>query len=362
RLIPWRSPSSFPTPKQPPSVPPSDGGPSSKGDRTAENIELLGVPALWELGLTGEGIVVATMDTGVDETHPDLAERWRGGSSSWFDPYGEHPTDPTDLNGHGTWVTGIMVAGDKSGTTLGVAPDARWIGVKIFPDRASPTRSAIHAGYQWLLDPDGDPTTADAPHVVVNAWSIAAVECDLEFQPDLSALRAIGILPVFAAGNYGPTEDTDVSPANNPAAFAVGATDNDDQIYLYSSRGPSTCGEQEATIYPEIVAPGVDITTTGRSASYITESGTSFAAPHVAGALALLLSAYPELSAEKQAALLTAKARDLGEPGADDVFGYGRLDAHAAYVAYEPPPIWNDFLPLVVRRYPHRLFLPLVHR
>lgn len=327
------------------------------------NAVVINVPAVWELGYRGQGIVVATMDTGVDETHPDLLNRWRGGTNSWFDPYGEHPTDPTDLardsSGHGTWVTGVMVAGDASGTTLGMAPDAQWIAVKIFPDRTSPTVSAIHAGFEWLLDPDDNALTDDAPHVVVNAWSMLGTECNLEFERDMQALRAAGIVPVFAGGNSGPNPATSLSPGNNPSAFAVGATDNDDAIYLNSSRGPSACGEAP-TIYPEIVAPGVGITTTDRYGLYFNTTGTSLAAPHVGGALALLLSANPDLSAEEQMTALLTTARDLGEPGPDNVFGYGRLDVLAAFQQI-PPRRYVRYLPIVRwMTFRERAYLPLV--
>ena len=77
---------------------------------------------LANLGYFGQGVVVASLDTGVDVTHPDLSGSYRGGTDSWFDPYGQHPTTPTDLNGHGTWTMGVMVAGDASGETLGAAP------------------------------------------------------------------------------------------------------------------------------------------------------------------------------------------------------------------------------------------------
>jgi serine protease AprX len=294
------------------------------------NISVANAPALWDQGFSGQGVVVANMDTGVDISHPDLAGRWRGGSNSWFDPYGQHLTTPIDLNGHGTWSMGIMVGGDAGGISIGVAPGAKWIAVRIFNDRGRSTSTAIHQGFQWLLDPDGDPNTPDAPQVVNNSWTYGSPGCYLDFEPDLQALRAAGILPVFAAGNGGPGSNSSYSPANNPSAFAVGATDNNDQIYAYSSRGPSACGGSTSS-FPEIVAPGVNIRTSGLYGTYYTDSGTSFAAPHVAGGLALLLSAYPDLAAADQENALIHTAVDLGASGPDDVYGYGRLDLLAAF-------------------------------
>ena len=227
---------------------------------------------------------------------------------------------------------GVLVGGDAGGTAIGMAPQAQWIAARIFNDAGSATATAIHLGYQWLLDPDGDPDTPDAPNVVNNSWGFAYPGCNLEFEPDLLALRAAGILPVFAAGNSGPAADSGVSPANNPSAFAVGATDNADAIYVLSSRGPSSCGGS-GSVFPDVVAPGVDIRTTGLFGTYGDHSGTSLATPHVSGGLALLLSAYPALSAEGQAQLLREGALDLGPAGPDDVYGYGRLDLLATYGA-----------------------------
>ncbi|MCU0520518.1 MAG: S8 family serine peptidase [Anaerolineae bacterium] len=297
---------------------------------TEENLILINAPALWDLGFQGQGVVVANMDTGVSVSHPDLSARWRGGTNSWFDPYGEHPSSPVDPNGHGTATMGIMVGGDAGGTHIGVAPLAQWIAVKIFDDRGQATSSAIHLGFQWLLDPDGDPLTPDGPHVVNNSWRIGNTDCDLAFQLDLQALRAAGIVPVFSAGNTGPYDATSVSPANNPEALAVGATDKSDLIYAGSARGPSACGELP-TFFPEVVAPGVDIRTAGRFASYQTVTGTSMAAPHVAGALALLLSAYPNLTISQQEAALLNGVVDLGPLGVDNTYGYGRIDVLAAF-------------------------------
>ncbi|GAA4250539.1 hypothetical protein GCM10022255_039620 [Dactylosporangium darangshiense] len=292
------------------------------------NVALVNAPALWNLGFRGQGVVVANMDTGVDGSHPDLAGRWRGGNNSWYDPYGQHPTVPTDVNGHGTATMGVMVGGDAGGTSIGMAPDARWIAVKMFNDRGAATSTAIHRGFQWLLDPDGNPDTADAPDVVNDSWTSSAGGCNLDFQPDLAMLRAAGILPVFSAGNYGPTAGTVLSPANNPEAFAVGSTDLADVIDPSSSRGPSACGQP---VVPRAVAPGVNVRTTDLYGLYTTASGTSLAAPHVSGALALLLSAFPDLPADRQAAALEGGAADLGPGGPDNDYGYGRLDAFAAY-------------------------------
>jgi len=295
------------------------------------NLVTVGAPALWDLGQTGQGVVVATLDSGVDMSHPDLASRWRGGTNSWFDPYGQHPTTPTDLSGHGTATTGVIVGGDAGGTSIGMAPGARWIAAKIFNDQGGATATAIHQAFQWVLDPDHDPSTADAPQVVNASWSIGAGPgCDLSFQPDVRALVAAGILPVFAAGNYGSGGSTSASPANYPESLAVGALNGNGLVLSASSRGPSTCGGRSG-VFPDVVAPGVDILTTDRYGLYQVASGTSVSAPHAAGALALLLGAFPGLPVERQRTALLGTAIDLGPSGPDMAYGYGRLDVLAAY-------------------------------
>ena len=292
------------------------------------NIALVNAPALWDRGYDGSDVVVATMDTGVDATHPALAASFRGGSNSWYDPNGQHPTTPTDVSGHGTWTTGVMVGSAAGGTSVGVAPGARWIAAKIFDDRGVATTSRIHAAFQWLLDPDHNQATDDAPDIVNDSWNMSGTGCLLEFQLDLHTLRAAGVLPVFSAGNRGPNGATSVSPANNPEAFAVGGTDLGDAVDPSSSRGPSACGQ---TTYPSITAPGVDVYTTDLYGTYAIETGTSLAAAHASGALALLLDALPNLTAEQQETALRTGAIDLGSPGVDDVYGSGRLDVLAAY-------------------------------
>lgn len=290
------------------------------------NLQNINATELWTMGITGQGIVVANLDSGVDmASHPDLAAKWRGGSNSWFDPYGQNAT-PKDLLGHGTATMGIMVGGENNGQAYGVAPGAQWIAAKVFNNSGQATTLAIHQALQWVLDPDGDPNTPDAPHVVENSWTWAP-GCNYEFRTAVQNLRAAGILPIFAAGN---NPSISYSPANYPEAFAVGAVDNSDIIWIDSSRGPSGC---DSTIYPEIVAPGVSIYTSDAYGFFANYTGTSMSVPHVAGALALLLSASPQLTVDEQEAALLTGVVDLGNAGADNTYGNGRLDVLESLVS-----------------------------
>lgn len=299
------------------------------------NVEEIRAPELWEMGCTGEGAVAATLDSGVDALHDDLGERWRGGDNSWFDPYGQHAA-PYDHSGHGTQVMGVLLGGEAGGTNVGVAPGARWIAAKIFDDSDQATLSAIHQAYQWVLDPDADPDTDDAPDLVNNSWGLPDTidACDSEFADDIAALHAADIPVVFAAGNFGPYSATSVSPPNDPASLSVGALDPTGNVASSSSRGPSACG---GGIYPRITAPGVnirapDLTFNGIfPQAYLWVSGTSFAAPHVSGALALLKAALPAASAVALERALEDGALDLGAAGPDHEYGFGKLDVVEAH-------------------------------
>jgi subtilisin family serine protease len=324
-----------------------------------DNLALINAPRLWEQGWMGQGVVVASMDTGVDLTHPDLTEKWRGGSNSWYDPFAKHEM-PTDLNGHGTMTMGVILGGESSGTAIGVAPYAEWISVKIFDDDGSSSATAVHLGFQWLLDPDNDPSTDDAPDVVNNSWSFANPGCNTEFQMDLQALRAAGILPVFSAGNFGPNADSSVSPANYPEAFAVGAVTNEDLILALSSRGPSACAEEEK-IYPDIIAPGYKIFTSDLYGFFTTATGTSLAAPHVTGSLALLLSAFPTLTIENQEIALIENAVDLGEFGPDNIYGNGRIDVGRSFQAIYESGIYPMGTPIPLGDH-FQYYLPAIWR
>jgi serine protease AprX len=302
------------------------------------NLEVVGAPQLWQLGWTGQGVVVAILDSGVDPFHPDLAPAWRGGDNSWFDPHGQNAT-PHDVSGHGTNVMGLILGGDNSGSTIGMAPGASWIAAKIYDNSGVATVSAIHASLQWLLDPDDDSETDDAPDVVNNSWNLlnSVGECDVEFQDDLEALRAAEIVVVFAAGNSGPNVSTSMSPANNPpVGFAVGSVDQSLTIDSNSARGPSAC---TGSVYPHVVAPGVNVESTGLTIgglfpdSYEFVSGTSFAAPHVAGAFALLKSAVPGATLDELETAMEETTLDLGAPGPDNHYGAGLIDVVDAHLS-----------------------------
>lgn len=299
------------------------------------NLETIHAPQLWNVGYKGQGVVIAGMDTGVDVNHPDLSGKWRGGNNSWYDPNNEHST-PYDADGHGTWTMGIMVGGSSGGTSIGVAPDAKWIAVKIFNDAGNASFSAIHQGFQWILDPDNNAATNDAPDVVNNSWGLRnnINQCITEFQDDIRALKAAEIAVVFSAGNEGPNASTSVSPANYPESFAVGAVDENLIIAAFSSRGPSAC---DGALYPKVVAPGVNIKTSDLTFggvfpnSYAYVSGTSFSSPHVAGSIAVLTGAYPNKRIIDFELAIKESTMDLGVPGPDNVYGYGLMDALEAY-------------------------------
>ncbi len=293
-------------------------------------VDRIRAPEVWaSLHVSGTGAVVAGMDTGVDWLHPALRERYRGyaphGPSNhvynWYDATGG-ALYPVDGHGHGTHTMGSIVGQDG----VGVAPGAQWIAVKVLNNQGQGYDSWIHAGFQWLLAPGGDP--AQSPDVVNNSWG-NDIGSLTTFQDDLRALRAAGILAVFSSGNNGPNRATVGSPASLPEAFAVGASDSDDEAANFSSRGPSPWGE----IRPHVVAPGVNVRSSLPGGAYGVKNGTSMAAPHVAGIAALLRSISPTLSVTRTAYLITRTALPLGDPVPNNDTGWGRVDAFAAVVA-----------------------------
>jgi bacillopeptidase F len=295
--------------------------------RAEWNLSLIRAPEVWTtLGISGTGAVVAGMDTGVDWLHPALQANYRGYNphgpanhrGNWYDPV-TGSLYPIDDHGHGTHTLGTAVGRDG----IGVAPGARWIGVKVLDRYGYGYDSWIHAGFQWLLAPDGDPSLA--PDVVNCSWGDEN-GASTEFQADLRALRAAGIFVVFANGNSGPGPGTVISPASLPEAFAVGAGDSEDRVANFSSRGPSPWGE----VRPHVVAPGVSVLSALPGGIYGTMSGTSMATPHVAGLVALLRAVSPTVTITDVARIITATAVPLSTTVPNNDSGWGRVDAFAA--------------------------------
>jgi subtilisin family serine protease len=302
------------------------------------NLDMIGAPILWRMGYTGQGVVVAAIDSGVDIRHPALLSTWRGGPNGgpndWHDSVttDSQTSLPFDVLGHGTHVMGVMVAGnDQNGVPIGVAPGAKWIAAKISDNAGNTQISWIHDAFQWAINPDGDTLTADAPNVVNCSWDIDTAghyNPNADILQDIQALTTAGIAVVFAGGNSGPNAGTSVSPANYPGAFSVGATDDNDLVTAISSRGPSA---YDGSMFPAVTAPGGAIRTTDLTGlsnldTYLYADGTSLAAPHVAGAFALLLSMNPKLSLAEMENAVKAAALDLGPAGPDNSYGSGRLD------------------------------------
>jgi subtilisin family serine protease len=303
-------------------------------------------PAMWSLGYTGFGTKVLSIDTGVDGTHPAFNYSYEGIYSSaaqaWY-PINGTPATPVDCDGHGTHTVGTMIGLDRENNdTIGVAFDATWMGTP--PITCNPVGSS---GYipitQWAINPDGDvSTTDDMPTVICNSWGYplpSSSACNGVVANAFAAVEAVGIAAVFAAGNDGPNLSTIGSPAiantDIVSIFSVGALDGNATNLLvagFSSRGPTVCGDTGSLlIKPEVSAPGVSVRSAYVNGGYASFSGTSMAAPHVAGAILLLKQAFPTLSGHQFKLALYYSAIDLGIPGEDNDYGMGIIDVYAAY-------------------------------
>ncbi|HET6445235.1 MAG TPA: S8 family serine peptidase, partial [candidate division Zixibacteria bacterium] len=278
-----------------------------------ESIPLIGADQVWvmtdDLGrpITGQGIRVAIIDTGIDYTHPDLGGCFGPGCKvvDGYDLRNNDP-DPMDDGGHGTHCAGVVAA---SGTMTGVAPEASLLAYKVLDGGGYGSISVIIAGIERAADPDQDPASDDAVDIISMSLGYAGSPGD-PWSLAVAAAAEQGILVATAAGNQGPGYSNLDSPGLEAKALTVGASDKNDVIATFSSRGPVP-GYPEV-IKPDIVAPGVGIISTWLSGGYASSDGTSMATPHVAGAAALVWQAHPEWTAEMVQANLMNTAVDLG--------------------------------------------------
>ena len=282
------------------------------------SVPQIGAPAAWDAGYKGEGVKIAVLDTGVDETHPDLDGQVV--ASENFTP----AADDEDRYGHGTHVASIAAGtGAKSGGKFsGVAPDAKLLAGKVLDDDGYGDDSGILAGFEWAVDQDADIVNlslggGDTPEVDPLEEAVNRISADE------------GVLFAVAAGNEGSGSHTISSPGSADAALTVGAVGPNGGLAGFSSRGPRI---GDSAVKPDVTAPGVAITAAAapgsvidqevgqNPAGYLTIDGTSMATPHVAGAAALLKEQHPDWTGGQLKAALSASAKPAAKRGA---FGQG---------------------------------------
>ena len=331
---------------------------SNLGEYTAEfsptspatvewNIQRVGAPDVWAMGFTGAGAVVGVLDTGVEWTHPALVNHYRpqipGAPGrhdyNWFDGVGGSAV-PIDYSFHGTYSMGPMVGDDGGQNQIGMAPGAKWIACA---GSGSPNVDPFEC-YQWFLAPtklDGTDPRPDLAPDVINQTTGGTPK---DYHAAVQALYAAGIYITQPAGNNGPECSTIDLPMNQyPEVTATGAFDNTDSITDFSSRGPVLLGH-ELLVKPDIAAPGLGVRTSVPQSwgFYVSGYGTSLAAPHVAGAVALLISAVPELRGRVD--LIEMLLKTNAEPRAssectpgggvpNNVWGWGILNVYYAVLA-----------------------------
>lgn len=336
------------------------------------NLTLIHADTAWNAGITGEGIVIGGQDTGYDWDHEALIQQYRGWNPTtqtadhnyhWHDaihannpntaagnPCGFDSPAPCDDNSHGTHTMGIMVGDNGIDRQIGVAPAAKWISCRNM-EQGWGTPATYAECYQWFIAPtdlnNANPNPALAPHVINNSWSCPTSEgCTT---PDallqiVQNVRAAGIVTVQAAANSGPScSSIDTPAAIYDESFTVGNLQSDGiTINSSSSRGPVTI-DGSGRLKPDVAAPGTNTLSSIPNDGYASKTGTSMAAPHVAGLVALLLDAYPSLIGQVDAieSIITDQlthplyaSSTSGFCGGDtdttypnNVFGYGRIDA-----------------------------------
>ncbi len=339
-----------------------------------EGVTFVRAPEVWATGSTGQGVVVGGQDTGIRWTHNALRNKYRGwnGSSAnhdfnWHDSIhsgggasGANSPVPCDDTNHGTHTIATAVGDDGAGNQVGVAPGARWIGCRNM-DQGNGTPATYLECFEFFLAPypvggtPGQGNPAMAPDVTNNSWGCPPSEgCDAAnmelIRQAVAAQRAAGIFTTASAGNSGSGCSTvQDPPAMHDGSFSVGAlscTGNvcGDTLAGFSSRGPVTV-DASNRVKPDIAAPGTAVrsATNTSDTAYVSMQGTSMAGPHVAGAVALVLSAVPSLSGNvggtetrltantvRNATNSTALCSSTAGVYPNNLFGFGRLDAACA--------------------------------
>jgi len=293
-----------------------------------KSVPQIGAPEAWAAGYTGAGTTVAVLDTGIDATHPDLSDAIAGAKN-----FTDSDTDD-DRFGHGTHVASIITGSGAAsgGKYKGVAPDAKLLNGKVLNDGGFGQDSWIIAGMEWAAQSGAD---------VVN-MSLGSPFPVVGDDPMSDAVDRItaetGTLFVISAGNSGPVVGWLGSPGTADSALTVGAVDDNDQLAEFSSRGPRM---DDNAIKPDITAPGVDIVAAkaangqiGDPAAdgYVSMSGTSMAAPHVAGAAAILAGEHPDWTYEQLKGALMGTAKPNGTSSVFEQ-GAGRVDVAKATAA-----------------------------
>jgi subtilisin family serine protease len=324
------------------------------------NLQRVRAPQVfWARGFTGQGVVIAGQDTGVDWRHPALRGSYRGAEGAgvahdynWHDAIhdsdgrcGVDSREPCDDGNHGTHTLGIAIGREGEEHQIGVAPGARWIACRNMDDGAG-TPSTYSECFQWMLAPtdlDGaNPDPTRAPDVITNSWICPPSEGCIDptvLDRVVRNVRAAGIVVVASAGNDGPDcSSLAVPPSTIDASLTVGALSRDEGLATFSSRGPVTI-DGSGRVKPDIAAPGVGIVSSVPGTEYVSLSGTSMAAPHVAGMAALVLSAAECLRGDPDGieAHLLSRAKPRTHPAScggisgDEVpnpfFGFGQLRA-----------------------------------
>ena len=296
---------------------PADGAPSDPLYADQTDLAQIGVPDAWKTTRGDPSVVVAVIDSGVDLAHPDLA------GVNVVAPRNEvwNSTDVTDTVGHGTHVTGTILADTNNAVGMaGIAPDSTLMPIKVASDSGGLSFSDVLDGVDWARE-------HGANIINMSLGGELTPEQAALGQPTFTAARSAGVLMVAAAGN----DETSVRmyPASFQGVMSVSAVDSTDTIADFSNTGLAI----------DIAAPGVDLVSTMNDGTYLVASGTSMASPHVAGVAALVEAARPGLTVDQVEAVLRSSAVDLGTPGRDNQYGDGRVDAAAALTAPIPDPI-----------------------